>query len=67
MSANPAANRQLEDIARQAMRDNGLEPDFPPAVQEQVRRLQGPGGGVGSPRDQRALLWCSIDNDDSRD
>src|SRR5713101_3692470 len=44
----------LKEIARRAMADRGLEPDFAPPV----------GDGI---RDLRALLWCSIDNDDSKD
>ncbi len=48
------------------MREHGLEPDFPPAALEQLRAI---GAAAPAPglRDLRALLWCSIDNDDSRD
>jgi ribonuclease R len=59
---------QLKDIARRAMLDNGLQPDYPPEVSAQVKGVGGPAGAVGAGvRDQRSLLWCSIDNDDSRD
>ena len=55
-------------IARQAMIARGLEPEFPPAALAEAQhlpRLTPPfDGGV---RDLRDLLWCSIDNDDSRD
>ncbi|HEY6866046.1 MAG TPA: RNB domain-containing ribonuclease [Candidatus Eisenbacteria bacterium] len=55
-------------VARQAMMERGLEPDFPPAVQDEVRGLAGPASPAGADvRDLRALPWCSIDNDDSRD
>ena len=58
----------LEAIARRAMLERGLLPDFPPAVLAELRIIQPPtavdGGAV---RDLRDLLWCSIDNDDSRD
>ena len=58
----------LLQIARQAMLDRGLDPDFPKDALRQLDAIEGPareeGDGV---RDLRALLWCSIDNDDSRD
>jgi VacB/RNase II family 3'-5' exoribonuclease len=61
---------QLIDIARHAMRDRGLEPDVPAAAMAEVARLSGAASAIGSDepvRDLRQLLWCSIDNDDSRD
>ena len=48
------------------MIDRGLEPDFPDAVEKQLATINSPGRDE-SVRDLRALLWCSIDNDDSRD
>ncbi len=58
----------LLQIARQAMLDRGLAPDFPKEALRQLDAIEGPareeGDGV---RDLRALPWCSIDNDDSRD
>jgi len=57
----------LADIARQAMIDRGLEPDFPPAAERQLDGIEGAAKADGSVRDMRAMLWCSIDNDDSRD
>jgi exoribonuclease-2 len=57
----------LSAIARRAMIDRGMEPDFSPAVRDELRHIAGPAGpGVGA-RDLRGLLWASIDNDDSRD
>ena len=56
----------LVGLARIAMRERGLEPEFPPAVLAQVARLDGPVDD-GSLADLRHLAWCSIDNDDSRD
>jgi len=56
----------LQQIARQAMRDRGFEPDFSPAALAQIARLS-PAPPTNERRDLRALLWCSIDNDDSRD
>jgi exoribonuclease-2 len=50
------------------MVERGLLPDFSPAAQAQVAGIAGPAsaGGAGI-ADLRDLLWCSIDNDDSRD
>ena len=56
----------LQEIAREAMRDRGFEPDFSQAAQAQVAQLHGAAAPNGR-RDLRDLLWCSIDNDDSRD
>ncbi|MDX9974133.1 MAG: RNB domain-containing ribonuclease, partial [FCB group bacterium] len=58
----------LREIARRAMVERGLEPDFSAGALAQVEGIAGParrdGGRV---RDLRERLWCSIDNDDSRD
>jgi len=56
----------LAEIARQAMIDRGLEPEFSPAAQQQLAGITGPASEPGLP-DMTALLWCSIDNDDSKD
>ncbi|MCM3875921.1 MAG: RNB domain-containing ribonuclease [Thermoanaerobaculia bacterium] len=58
----------LAAIARRAMLEKGLNPDFPPAALEQLDRIKEPGREKGPAiRDLRDLLWASIDNDDSRD
>jgi exoribonuclease-2 len=57
---------RLDQIAEQAMRDRGLEPDFSPEVERQLAAIHAPADDDGV-RDLRELLWCSIDNDDSRD
>jgi exoribonuclease-2 len=58
----------LKRIARQAMADRGLEPDFSRDVLAELAGIRGPApippSGV---RDLRDRLWVSIDNDDSRD
>src|SRR5580704_4151070 len=59
----------LRAAAHQEMLDEGFQPDFPPAVDQQVKALEAQkasatGDGV---RDLRSLLWSSIDNDSSRD
>ena len=58
----------LQRIAHQAMIDRGLVPDFSPRVLNELSRIHEPAAVTGeSIRDLRDLLWCSIDNDDSRD
>ncbi len=60
--------RILQAVARRAMRERGLEPDFSPAAEAEAREHETPGTDSDpSIRDLRGLLWCSIDNDDSRD
>jgi exoribonuclease-2 len=55
-------------VARQAMIERGLEPEFPDAALAEVQRLAAPSAPYGADiRDLRELAWCSIDNDDSRD
>jgi VacB/RNase II family 3'-5' exoribonuclease len=58
----------LQRIARRAMLERGLAPDFSARALAELEGLAGPplekGGSV---RDLRHLLWCSIDNDDSLD
>ena len=58
----------LQRIARQAMVDRGLLPDFSAEAMAELGRIQAPASpGKNEARDLRHLLWCSIDNDDSRD
>ena len=58
----------LKDIADAAMQQRGLAPEFPAAAQQEAQALS-PVVVNADPlmRDLRTLLWCSIDNDDSRD
>src|SRR5580765_592641 len=58
---------RLAEIARRAMIERGLEPDFPPAARQQLAGITGPASATNDARDMRARLWASIDNDDSRD
>jgi VacB/RNase II family 3'-5' exoribonuclease len=68
MPQDPAQLTQLQRIARTLMLANGLEPQLSEAASAQLHAISTPamerGGGI---RDLRSLLWCSIDNDDSRD
>lgn len=58
----------LQNIARQAMLANGLLADFSAAELAEVARIPAAAATGGpSVHDLRGLLWCSIDNDDSRD
>src|SRR5574340_23492 len=60
--------KTLKRIARRAMIERGLEPDFPPQALAELDSIKGPAAGAAPPsRDLRGLPWCSIDNDDSRD
>ena len=55
-------------VARQAMTERGLEPDFAPEALAEAQQLAAPRSPFGADvRDLRHLAWCSIDNDDSRD
>jgi exoribonuclease-2 len=58
----------LQRIAHRVMLEKGLIPDFPPQALTELDGIHGPAPRDGeSTRDLRNLLWCSIDNDDSRD
>ena len=61
----------LRGIAHRVMLERGLAPDFPRPALAELDTIQGPAtaaaGADPAMRDLRDLLWCSIDNDDSRD
>jgi exoribonuclease-2 len=58
----------LQNIARRAMMERGLLPDFSPEALAELDRIQAPAvANGGAIRDLSNLLWASIDNDDSRD
>ncbi len=56
----------LDELAREAMIERGLKPEFEQDVKQQLAGIRGPAHIEGI-RDLRDLPWCSIDNDDSRD
>jgi exoribonuclease-2 len=67
MSTKSDSRSSLRDIARRAMIERELDPDFSPTALQQlesIRKAAEPSNGL---LDLRKLLWCSIDNDDSRD
>lgn len=57
----------LQRLARRAMLERGLDPDFPPEELKELGKIHGPASPPEGARDLRDLIWCSIDNDDSRD
>ena len=65
---HPHQKDELADLAVAAMRERGLEPEFPKPAIEQLKTIDGPSAEDGAGIvDMTGLLWCSIDNDDSRD
>ena len=65
---HPHQKDELAELAVIAMHERGLAPEFSRAAKDQLREIDGPseedGAGIV---DMTGLLWCSIDNDDSRD
>ena len=57
----------LQRIAHRVMLERGLQPDFSGPELAELAQIHGPAAADASVRDRRGLLWCSIDNDDSRD
>jgi len=60
----------LQAAAKDVMRQHGFEPDFPPAVEQQLAQLRANPPAIAAAldvQDLRKLLWSSIDNDTSRD
>ena len=67
---NPTNGRSrhiLQEIAHRVMLERGLEPDFSEAALRELGAIHGAAAPTAAARDLRGLLWCSIDNDDSRD
>src|SRR5271157_4231543 len=69
MNTNEKHHRAiLQNIAHRAMLERGLLPDFSAEELAQLEKIRTPAGkNDGLIRDQRNLLWASIDNDDSLD
>jgi exoribonuclease II len=70
MNNRQPSHVDLQAAARQVMLENGFEPDFPPAVQQQLAQLKKDPPRISTSadvKDLRQLLWSSIDNDTSRD
>ncbi len=69
MDTNDRQHRSLlQRIAHRAMIERGLLPDFSPRALAELEKIREPAAKAEDRvRDLRRLLWCSIDNDDSRD
>lgn len=69
MDPNARSHRAiLQGIARRAMIERGLSPDFSPEALSELDRINAPAIMTERlMRDMKYLPWCSIDNDDSRD
>src|SRR6202158_3400636 len=66
--ATAPCRNQLRSIARRAMLERGLLPDFSAAVVAETGSIANAAAASDSSlRDLRRLLWASIDNDDSLD
>ena len=58
----------LQQVARRAMIERGFHTDFPDEVLEELKAITNPVNTKQAPiKDMRNLIWCSIDNEDSRD
>lgn len=57
----------LTQLANQIMKEKGLQPDFSKEEIQQLSQINSPAPLSPQYVDLRSLLWCSIDNDDSRD
>lgn len=55
----------LRSVARTAMLEYGLLPEFGPEVRAELSSLPSAAGRPA--RDLRDMAWCSLDNDDTRD
>ncbi|MGA3195393.1 MAG: RNB domain-containing ribonuclease [Terriglobales bacterium] len=67
--ANPT-HLDLQATAKQIMLAEGFQPDFPPAVPQQLAQITAHPPSLApsaTAPDLRSLLWSSIDNDTSKD
>lgn len=57
----------LAQLAAEIMLERGLQPEYPKEELQQLSEIEYPGPITAKHVDLRSLLWCSIDNDTSRD
>src|ERR1700728_1848308 len=67
MNTTASSNDELRRLASDAMRAHGLLPDFSASALSQSNAAFASTDSSPEVRDLRALLWSSIDNDDSLD
>jgi exoribonuclease-2 len=67
MADIPSARSRLQSIARRLMVERGLKAEFSRWAIAQAQAIPDPPPVRSGLRDLTSLLWCSIDNDDSRD
>jgi exoribonuclease-2 len=68
MTLRAHQKEELAELAVIAMRERGLAPEFSRAALSQLDQIDGPSEEDGADiADLTGLLWCSLDNDDSRD
>jgi VacB/RNase II family 3'-5' exoribonuclease len=66
--ATAPCRNELKSIARRAMLERNLQPDFSPAIAAEIGSIASAAAATDSSlKDLRHLLWASIDNDDSLD
>ena len=66
-NGNGKQRATLRRIARRAMLERGLLPDFSQDALAELSAIRAPAAGDGGVRDLRSFPWASIDSDDSRD
>jgi VacB/RNase II family 3'-5' exoribonuclease len=69
-SSHNSSHIDLQAAAKEVVLERGFQPDFGPAVQQQLAQLRQHPPEIaanGKIRDLRDRLWSSIDNDTSRD
>jgi exoribonuclease-2 len=68
MPITPAQTDELRRLANDAMRAQGLLPNFSTAALAEANAATAAAGGSGADlQDLRSLLWSSVDNDESLD
>lgn len=70
MATASPSKLDLQATAKQIMTAHGFEPEFPPAVPQQLAQIRANPPSLApsaTVRDLRDLLWSSIDNDTSKD
>lgn len=60
-------NTDLSQLANQSMLEKGLQPNFSQEELQQLSSITQPAPLLSMYTDLRSSVWCSIDNDDSRD